>query len=91
MLDEPSSELNVEETDDMSFWIRDMRSELGITVLMVEHDMTLVNRSVRPIDRAELRPRAGDGLAGRGCSAIPTSSPPISAHEDDAMSASDII
>ena len=44
LLDEPSSGLNVEETDDMSFWIRDIRSELGITVLMVEHDMTLVNR-----------------------------------------------
>jgi branched-chain amino acid transport system ATP-binding protein len=44
LLDEPSSGLNVEETDDMSFWIRDMRRELGITVLMVEHDMTLVNR-----------------------------------------------
>ena len=34
----------MEETDDMSFWIRDMRSELGITVLMVEHDMLLVSR-----------------------------------------------
>ncbi|MEZ5820921.1 MAG: ABC transporter ATP-binding protein [Bradyrhizobium sp.] len=44
LLDEPSSGLNVEETDDMSFWIRDMKSELGITVLMVEHDMSLVNR-----------------------------------------------
>ena len=42
LLDEPSSGLNVEETDDMSFWIRDIRSELGITVLMVEHDMSLV-------------------------------------------------
>jgi branched-chain amino acid transport system ATP-binding protein len=28
----------------MSFWIRDVRTELGITVLMVEHDMSLVNR-----------------------------------------------
>jgi branched-chain amino acid transport system ATP-binding protein len=44
LLDEPSSGLNVEETDDMSFWIRDMKTELGVTVLMVEHDMTLVNR-----------------------------------------------
>ena len=44
LLDEPSSGLNVEETGDMSFWIRDMKTELGITVLMVEHDMTLVNR-----------------------------------------------
>ena len=44
LLDEPSSGLNVEETDDMSFWIRDMESELGVTVVMVEHDMTLVSR-----------------------------------------------
>jgi branched-chain amino acid transport system ATP-binding protein len=44
LLDEPSSGLSVEETDDMSFWIRDMKTEFGITVLMVEHDMSLVNR-----------------------------------------------
>ena len=44
LLDEPSSGLNVEETDDMSFWIRDIKNDLGITVLMVEHDMRLVRR-----------------------------------------------
>jgi branched-chain amino acid transport system ATP-binding protein len=44
LLDEPSSGLNVEETDDMSFWIRDIKNDLGITVLMVEHDMSLVRR-----------------------------------------------
>ncbi|MFO1223118.1 MAG: ABC transporter ATP-binding protein [Burkholderiaceae bacterium] len=44
LLDEPSSGLNVEETDDMAWWIRDIRNELGITVLMVEHDMSLVSR-----------------------------------------------
>jgi branched-chain amino acid transport system ATP-binding protein len=44
LLDEPSSGLNVEETEDMVYWINDIRSDLGITVLMVEHDMTLVNR-----------------------------------------------
>ena len=44
LLDEPSSGLNVEETDDMAFWIQDIRDELGITVLMVEHDMALVSR-----------------------------------------------
>jgi branched-chain amino acid transport system ATP-binding protein len=42
MLDEPSSGLNVEETQDMAFWIRDIRQQLGITLLMVEHDMKLV-------------------------------------------------
>jgi branched-chain amino acid transport system ATP-binding protein len=44
LLDEPSSGLNVEETDDMAFWIDDIKNELGITVLMVEHDMNLVTR-----------------------------------------------
>jgi len=43
LLDEPSSGLNVEETDDMAFWIQDIRELLGITVLMVEHDMRLVS------------------------------------------------
>ena len=44
LLDEPSSGLNVEETDDMAFWIQDIKHELGVTVLMVEHDMTLVSK-----------------------------------------------
>ena len=44
LLDEPSSGLNVEETEDMVYWINDIRADLGITVLMVEHDMSLVNR-----------------------------------------------
>ena len=44
LLDEPSSGLNVEETEDMAFWIQDIVQELGVTVLMVEHDMTLVSR-----------------------------------------------
>jgi branched-chain amino acid transport system ATP-binding protein len=43
LLDEPSSGLNVEETQDMAFWIDDIRREYGITVLMVEHDMSLVS------------------------------------------------
>jgi branched-chain amino acid transport system ATP-binding protein len=44
LLDEPSSGLNVEETDDMAFWIEDITQDLGITVLMVEHDMSLVSK-----------------------------------------------
>jgi branched-chain amino acid transport system ATP-binding protein len=43
LLDEPSSGLSVEETEDMAFWIQDIRNLLGITVLMVEHDMSLVS------------------------------------------------
>ena len=43
LLDEPSSGLSVEETEAMAFWIQDITRLLGITVLMVEHDMSLVS------------------------------------------------
>lgn len=42
LLDEPSSGLNVEETEDLAFWIGDIKKDLGITILMIEHDMSLV-------------------------------------------------
>ena len=42
-LDEPASGLNPEETRELAFWIDDIRSDLGITVVMVEHDMSLVS------------------------------------------------
>ncbi|MFY8019263.1 MAG: ABC transporter ATP-binding protein [Inhella sp.] len=45
LLDEPSSGLNVEETTDLAYWISDITKLLGITVLMVEHDMSLVSRA----------------------------------------------
>jgi branched-chain amino acid transport system ATP-binding protein len=44
LLDEPSSGLNVEETEEMGFWIEDIKKDFGITVIMVEHDMALVNQ-----------------------------------------------
>ncbi|MGE0737514.1 MAG: ABC transporter ATP-binding protein [Alphaproteobacteria bacterium] len=43
LLDEPASGLNPEETEDLAFWIDDIKNDLGITVLMVEHDLSLVN------------------------------------------------
>ena len=45
LLDEPSSGLNPEETEDLSFQIEDINQELGTTILMVEHDMNLVSRT----------------------------------------------
>ncbi|MGG7566500.1 ABC transporter ATP-binding protein [Rhodovulum sp. DZ06] len=45
LLDEPASGLSVEETRDVSFWIEDMRRVMGLTVVMVEHDMSLVSRT----------------------------------------------
>ena len=44
LLDEPASGLSVEETQDLVYWIKDIRKLLGITVIMVEHDMSLVSQ-----------------------------------------------
>jgi len=43
LLDEPASGLNPEETRDLAFWLDDIKNDLGITVIMVEHDMKLVS------------------------------------------------
>jgi branched-chain amino acid transport system ATP-binding protein len=44
LLDEPSSGLNPEETEDVAFWIEDINQDFGATIIMVEHDMNLVTR-----------------------------------------------
>ena len=45
LLDEPSSGLNAEETEDVAFWIEDINQDYGTTIIMVEHDMNLVSRA----------------------------------------------
>lgn len=42
LLDEPVAGMNLEETEDMARFILDIREELGITIVLVEHDMALV-------------------------------------------------
>lgn len=42
LLDEPSSGMTAEEKDDLVFRIRDIREEMGVTVMLVEHDLKLV-------------------------------------------------
>ena len=42
LLDEPVAGMNLEETEDMARFILDIREELGISMILVEHDMGLV-------------------------------------------------
>jgi branched-chain amino acid transport system ATP-binding protein len=42
LLDEPVAGMNLEETEDTARFILDIRQELGIAILLVEHDMGLV-------------------------------------------------
>lgn len=42
LLDEPAAGLNNEERQDMIFWIKDIRDELGVSIIVIEHNMQLV-------------------------------------------------
>jgi branched-chain amino acid transport system ATP-binding protein len=42
LLDEPAAGLNMTETDAVAALIRRIRDERGITILLIEHDMSLV-------------------------------------------------
>jgi branched-chain amino acid transport system ATP-binding protein len=42
LLDEPSAGMNPTETKDMIYLIRRLRDEIGITILIIEHDMSLI-------------------------------------------------
>ncbi|MEM7581882.1 MAG: ABC transporter ATP-binding protein [Acidobacteriota bacterium] len=44
LLDEPSSGLNPEETEDVAFWIEDIKEDFGAAIILVEHDMNLVSQ-----------------------------------------------
>ncbi len=58
LLDEPASGLSVDESLDLVFWIEDIKKQMGITVLLVEHDMNLVSavcdRVLALADRKEI-------------------------------------
>jgi branched-chain amino acid transport system ATP-binding protein len=42
LLDEPTAGMNPQETDEMIAFIRNVRDDLGITILLIEHDMRMV-------------------------------------------------
>lgn len=42
LLDEPCAGMNTEEKQDMIFWIKDIQDDLGISILLIEHDMKMV-------------------------------------------------
>jgi branched-chain amino acid transport system ATP-binding protein len=41
-LDEPSAGMNTEEKEDLSIWVKDIREDYNVTILLIEHDMNMV-------------------------------------------------
>jgi len=41
-LDEPSAGMNTEEKGDLSIWIKDIREDYTVTILLIDHDMNMV-------------------------------------------------
>ena len=42
LLDEPAAGMNPQETDELTAFIGEIRSKLGLTILLIEHHMDLV-------------------------------------------------
>jgi len=42
LLDEPSAGMNTEEKDDLTIWIKDIREDFKMTILLIEHDMNMI-------------------------------------------------
>jgi len=40
--DEPSAGMNTEEKEDLNIWIKDIREDYKVTILLIEHDMNMI-------------------------------------------------
>ena len=63
LLDEPMAGMNAEEKSDMVRFIRDVHSRLGITVVMIEHDMNVVMDVSHRIHVLDFGRKIGEGTA----------------------------
>jgi branched-chain amino acid transport system ATP-binding protein len=61
LLDEPAAGMTADERSDLAHWIGDIRGALGITILMVEHDMGMVMRVSDRVTVLNFGRRIADG------------------------------
>ncbi len=62
LLDEPVAGMNLEETEDMARFILDIQDELGISMILVEHDMGLVMDIADRVMVVDFGRKIGEGL-----------------------------
>ena len=63
LLDEPTAGMNIQESADLSEFIQKLRGDLGITILMIEHDMRVVMGSCEKITVLDYGSKIAEGKA----------------------------
>jgi branched-chain amino acid transport system ATP-binding protein len=61
LLDEPVAGMNVEETEDIARFVLDIKEEMGITIIMVEHDMGVVMDIADTVTVLDFGSKIGEG------------------------------
>ncbi|ADI13706.1 ABC transporter ATP-binding protein [Truepera radiovictrix] len=64
LLDEPTAGMTAEEKDEMMFRLLRLRAELGITLLVIEHDLRVVSRLAERIIVLDYGVKIADGPPG---------------------------
>ena len=62
LLDEPTAGMNPHETDDAIALFRSLRDQLGITILLIEHDMRVVMGISERISVMDYGEKIAEGL-----------------------------
>src|SRR3546814_18232613 len=65
LMDEPMAGMNVEEKQDMSRFILDVNNEFGTTIVLIEHDMSVVMDISDRVVVLDYGKKIGDGKIGR--------------------------
>ena len=65
LLDEPVAGMNVEETEDIARFILDIKEEMGVTIIMVEHDMGVVMDIADTVTVLDFGSKIGEGTRQR--------------------------
>ncbi|MGC8908863.1 MAG: ABC transporter ATP-binding protein, partial [Desulfomonilaceae bacterium] len=61
LLDEPVAGMNVEETEDIARFVLDIKEEMEITIIMVEHDMGVVMDIADMVTVLDFGSKIGEG------------------------------